>query len=222
MPTVVSVNIARQSEAVPYTKVPTAIGKLPTEGRVEVREPGTKRGGLGSGLVGDVIGNHRHHGGSEQAVYAYARESLDHWQAELGHPLRDGIFGENLTTAGLDVDGAVLGEQWRIGESLVLQVTCPRIPCGTFRGWMGERGWLRRFVDARRPGTYLRVVAPGAMSAGDPIELIHRPEHGVTVALTFRAIIREPDLLPDLAAAGADLTAELRKIVDTGRTYRIR
>jgi MOSC domain-containing protein YiiM len=218
---VVSVNLADRVERVSYTRVPTGIGKVAADGPVQVREPGRKRGGLGSGLVGDVIGDERHHGGTDQAVYTYAREGLDEWASELGRPLRHGMFGENLTTAGLDVDGALVGERWRVGSSLVLQVTGPRIPCATFRGWMGERRWVKRFVDAGRPGAYLRVVTGGPVSAGDRIEVVHRPHQGVTVSLAFRALIREPVLLPELAAAGDDLTDELQRMVGSGGTFRL-
>ena len=89
----------------------TGIDKRPTADAVEVRAPGGKLTGLGSGLVGDEIGDHGHHGGDEQAVYAYAREELDDWEQRLGRELRNGMFGENLTTRGLVVSDAVIGER---------------------------------------------------------------------------------------------------------------
>jgi MOSC domain-containing protein YiiM len=219
---VVSVNIARSKESIPGTRITSAIGKQSVDGPVAVREPGPKRGGLGSGLVGDVIGNHRHHGGNDQAVYAYSRERLDDWAVELGRDVPNGMFGENVTTSGLDVDGARLGEQWRIGSSLVLQVTGPRIPCATFRGRMGESGWVKRFAAAGRPGAYLSVVAAGEVAVGDPIEVVRRPDHGITVALAFQAMIGHRSLWPDIARAGEDLTEELREMAASGRSYRLR
>jgi MOSC domain-containing protein YiiM len=222
MGTVVSVNIAQSAQALPSVRVPSGIGKTSADGPVQIRDPGPKRGGLGSGLVGDTIGNSRHHGGNDQAVYAYSRERLDEWQDELGRPLHNGMFGENVTTSGLDVDGALLGERWRIGESVILQVTGPRIPCATFRSRMGERGWVKRFAAAGWPGAYLAVVNGGEVEAGDAIQIVHRPDHGVSVALTFRAMIGHPGLLPDLAAAGDDLTDELRAMVESRRTYRLK
>lgn len=188
----------------------TGIDKVPTSEPAHVRAPGTKRDGLGSGLVGDVIGNHRHHGGDTQAVYAYAREDLDHWESVLERELPAGVFGENLTTVGVDVTGAVVGERWRIGDELELAVTIPRIPCGTFRVWIAERGWLRAFVRAVLPGAYLRVVSPGQVRAGDPVTLVHRPTHGVTIARVFRAITLEPELLPSILAAD-ELDEEIRE-----------
>lgn len=173
----------------------TGIDKRPVAGPVLVRAPGPK-GTAGSGVVGDTVCDWRHHGGDYQAVYAYAREDLDLWADELGRELSGGVFGENLTTLGVDVTEAVLGEHWRIGDDLVLEVSCPRIPCNTFATWLGERGWIKRFTKLAKPGAYLRVVEPGEISAGDPVEVVDRPDHGVTVGLSFRAFTLEPGLLP--------------------------
>jgi MOSC domain-containing protein YiiM len=187
----------------------TGIDKRPVTGPVAVRDPGPKTTGLGSGIVGDYIGDVANHGGSDQALYAFAREDLDGWSARLGRPLTDGFFGENLTTVGLDVNESLLGEQWRVGDTVVLQVTCPRIPCSTFRGWVGETGWLKIFTADARPGAYLRVVVPGELRAGDPITVVRRPSHDVTVSLAYRAFMTERQLLPRLLAAGDDLSDEL-------------
>ena len=137
------------SEPNPAKKVGvTGIGKKPVEAAT-LRAPGPKRGGLGSGVVGDFIADVKHHGGDQQAVYAFAREELDAWQERLGRELVDGSFGENLTTSGLDVDGALLGERWAVGDEVVLEVCGPRIPCATFQARMGEKGWVRRSTIAR-------------------------------------------------------------------------
>lgn len=181
----------------------TGIDKQPVTDPVQVRAPGPRQGGLGGGLIGDKICDTRHHGGDDQAVYAYAREDLDRWASELGRALPNGVFGENLTTAGLDVTGALVGEQWRIGEQVVLEVTTARVPCGTFATWMAEHSWIKRFTAAVRPGAYLRVLVPGAVQAGDPVRVVHRPDHDVTVGVTFRALTGEPELLPELLAADA-------------------
>ena len=199
---VISVNVGRPQPN-PWKGIgATGIDKRPVDGRVAVTAPGPK--GTGDvGLAGDRVYDVAHHGGTDQAVYAYAREDLDHWEAELGRPLADGSFGENLTTSGLDVNGALIGERWRIGPDLVLEVTCPRIPCGTFQGWLGERGWIKRFTEEVRPGAYLRVITPGSVGTGDPVEVVHRPGHDVTVALVFRATTLETELLPRLLVADA-------------------
>ncbi|MFJ9540368.1 MOSC domain-containing protein [Streptomyces sp. NPDC101225] len=204
-----SVNLGR-ALPVPYTDQPqglTGIGKQPVDGPVRVAAPGPKGVGA-SGLGGDAVCDTRHHGGDEQAVYAYAREDLDDWARELGRPLANGCFGENLTTDGLDVRNALIGERWRIGSRVVLEVTSGRIPCRTFQGHMDERGWVRRFTRKGVTGAYLRVVEAGEIRAGDPVEIVHRPDHGVTAALQFRAVTTERELLPRLLAAGPALHSE--------------
>ncbi|MGC0205693.1 MOSC domain-containing protein [Streptomyces levis] len=204
-----SVNLGR-ARAVPYTDNPegvTGIDKRPVTGPVWVAAPGPKGIG-GSGLAGDAVCKLQHHGGDDQAVYAMAREDLDVWEHELGRTLADGAFGENLTTAGLDVSGARIGERWRIGPEVVLEVTCGRIPCRTFQGHLGEKGWVKRFTQRGAPGAYLRVIEPGEIRAGDAIEVVHRPGHDVTVALQFRAVTTERTLLPRLLAAGEALHPE--------------
>jgi MOSC domain-containing protein YiiM len=208
-----SVNVGRPRPN-PHKEVGwTGIGKQPTFEPVEVRAPGPKTTGLGSGLVGDFIGDGKHHGGIGQAVYAFQREDLDEWEQRLGRALPNGFFGENLTTVGLEVNEALLGERWRVGSELVLQVTTPRIPCSTFRGWMGEKGWARTFTAAGRPGAYLSVIAPGTIMTGDAIEVVRRPDHDVTISMAFRAATTERALLPRLLEAGDDLDPQLRRTV---------
>jgi MOSC domain-containing protein YiiM len=203
-----SVNLGRP-KSVPYTDQPdgvTGIDKQPVDGPVRVAAPGPK-GLAGSGVAGDAVCHTRHHGGDDQAVYAVAREDLDDWERELGRPLANGVFGENLTTTGLDVSGARIGERWRIG-SVVLEVTSGRIPCSVFQVHVGEERWVKRFTAKGAPGAYLRVIEPGEIRAGDPVEIVHRPAHEVTVALQFRAMTTERALLPQLLAAGDALHPE--------------
>jgi MOSC domain-containing protein YiiM len=188
----------------------TGIDKRPAHGRVAVHAPGPDDAGA-SGLAGDRIYDLRHHGGVDQAVYAYAREELDVWQTELGRTLPGGVFGENLTTSGVDVTGALIGERWRIGPDVVVEVSVPRLPCGTFAEWMAEQRWIKRFTARALPGAYLRVVTEGEIGAGDPVQVIDRPAHDVTIGLTFRALTLEPELLPRLLAAQA-LPAEVREM----------
>jgi MOSC domain-containing protein YiiM len=199
---VLSVNVGRP-RLNPWKEVKlTGIDKQPVDGPVMVTPARAK--GLGMvGLAGDRVYDVRNHGGPDQAVYAYAREDLDSWAEELNRPLRHGVFGENLTTQGIDVNAALIGERWRVGPELILEVSCPRIPCGTFQGWLAEAGWIKQFVLAARPGPYLRVIEPGEIRAGDQIEVVHRPDHDVTIAVCFRALTTRPDLLPRLLAADA-------------------
>ena len=188
----------------------TGIDKQPVDGPVMVTVPRAK--GLGMvGLAGDRVYDVRNHGGPDQAVYAYAREDLDFWAAELGRPLGNGVFGENLTTEGIDVNGTLIGERWRIGPEVILEACCPRIPCGTFQGWLAQAGWIKRFTQAVRPGSYFRVIEPGEIRAGDAVEVVYRPGHDVTVAVVFRAVTLEPGLLPRLLDADA-LPRDLRDL----------
>jgi MOSC domain-containing protein YiiM len=199
---VLSVNVGRPRPNPWKGLGATGIDKRPVDGPVAVTAPGPK--GTGQvGLAGDRVYDVKHHGGSDQAVYAYAREDLNRWEAELGRLLANGVFGENLTTAGLDVNDALIGERWRIGPDVVLEVSCPRIPCATFQGWLERDGWISRFTQAALPGAYLRVIEPGDIRAADPVQIVHRPGHDVTVALAFRALTREPELLPRLLIADA-------------------
>ncbi|MET9590965.1 MOSC domain-containing protein [Streptomyces sp. NPDC006516] len=206
---VLTVNIGRPAPSA-HTDGPgglTGIGKHPADGLVRVTDPGPKGTG-GSGLAGDSVCDLRHHGGSDQAVYAYAREELDAWEKELGRPLPNGSFGENLTTLGVTVSQARIGERWRVGGELLLEVTSGRIPCRTFADHLGERGWVRRFTREGATGAYLRVIEPGTIRAGDPVELVHLPDHDITTAMEFRATTTERELLPRLLAAGEALHTE--------------
>ncbi|TQM84058.1 MOSC domain-containing protein YiiM [Saccharothrix saharensis] len=212
MPHVLSLNVGSRVEFDQADIGHTGIGKRAVTGPVDVRAPGP-RGVGGSGVAGDHISDKRHHGGDDQAVYAYAREDLDEWAVELGRDLRPGLFGENLTTVGVDVCGALIGERWRIG-GLLLQATGPRVPCRTFAGVMEERGWVKKFTQRGLPGTYFRVLEPGTITAGDEITIEHRPDHDVTIALAFRALTLEAELLPGLLAAGDDLPDDLRRRVE--------
>jgi MOSC domain-containing protein YiiM len=211
---ILSVNLAVPERNAGKRVGMTGIHKRPVDHPVAVRAPGPKTTGLHSGLVGDRIFDIEHHGGNDQAVYAYAREDYDWWECRLGRTLPGGVFGDNLTTVDVDVNGAVIGEKWRVGTDLVLQPTFGRIPCSTFQAKMGEPRWVRTFTLENRPGAYLRVVANGDVRAGDRVEVVERPGHGVTIALAFRAYLTERHLLPELLAIDGlpdDLRATLHK-----------
>ncbi|GIH04096.1 sulfurase [Rhizocola hellebori] len=211
---ILSVNLAVPEQSTAKSVGITGINKMPATGRVPVRAPGPQTTGLGSGLVGDQVFDIAHHGGDDQAVYAYAREDYDWWQTELGRPLRSGLFGDNLTTTGVDVNGALVGEQWRIGADLVLQTTYARIPCATFQAKMGEKQWVKRFTHRLRPGTYLKVVHPGDVGQGDEVTIEHRPPHDITIAEMFRLWMLEPQSLPrllDVDGLSPDLKDDIRQ-----------
>lgn len=135
-------------------------------------------------VEGDSVINRKHHGGHWQAVYAYAREDAEWWAEQLGTAIPAGRFGENLTTVGLDITNAMIGEKWRVGGA-TLQVTVPRIPCRTFAGFWGRPDLVKIFTAGRRPGTYLRIVEEGEVRADDTIEVIERPATAATVVEAF-------------------------------------
>lgn len=204
-PYVTHVNVATpRPKMVGNRVVETAIDKHAVDGPVEVDR---------EGCISDQVGDTRNHGGPGQALYAFANEDYEYWAAELERELRPGLFGENLTTIGIDVNAALIGEQWRIG-SVTVEVSGPRIPCATFAAQVGERGWPRRFGAVDRPGPYLRVVETGAITAGDTIEVIGRPDHDVTVSDTHRIYRRDRGEatrlvdLPGLAAPLVEWAAE--------------
>jgi MOSC domain-containing protein YiiM len=205
MPAIVSVNVGRAVPASWAAFGSTAIDKRPAAGRVPARA---------LGLEGDEQANRAVHGGVDQAVYAYAREDLDWWEGLLGRELPAGRFAENLTTRGVELNDAVIGERWRVG-TVEFEVSVPRIPCSVFQAFLAEKSWVKRFTQAGRAGTYLRVVGEGAVGAGDEIVLLSRPDHGITVGETFRALTTERDRLPRLLDA-PQLPAEAH---DKARQY---
>jgi MOSC domain-containing protein YiiM len=204
-----SVNAGVAIDVVWGRKKRSAIDKRPVTGPVPVH-----RLGLGPDEVGDLDD----HGGPDQAVYAYAREDLDVWSLELGYPIPAGRFGENLTTVGLDIQEARLGDRWRIG-SVLLEVCGVRIPCMVFEGFIDQPHWVRRFVEHGVPGAYLRVVEEGELAAGEVIEVVERRDHDVTVGLAFRAATTERHLLSMLAPEPR-ISAKLRRKVDALDNHR--
>jgi MOSC domain-containing protein YiiM len=173
----------------------SGIDKKPVTGRVAVGE---------LGLDGDVQVNRKYHGGEGQAVYAYAQEDAEWWERELGRELPPGRFGENLRTTGLDLTGAVLGERWRVGTAL-LEVTACRIPCANFERFWGVPQLVRRFTAHGATGAYLRVLETGEVGAGDAVDVVHRPDHGVTTGRLFRATTTQRYRIAEIAPALAHL-----------------
>jgi len=160
----------------------TAIDKRAVEGSVKVTT---------FGLRGDVQADRKHHGGLDKAIYSYSEADAQYWAEQLGRELPAGWFGENLRIDGLDLNEARIGEQWRIGEQVVVEVASPRTPCQTFARWVGgvdERGWVKRFSDERRLGAYLRVVRTGSIRAGDAVVVVHSPDSSETVRSVYRGV----------------------------------
>lgn len=172
----------------------SAIAKHPVAGRVRV---------AGVNVAGDAQADLRVHGGPDKAVYAYAREDIAWWEEQLGRELPDGMFGENLTTEGLDVSGALIGERWTIG-TVELEVCQPRQPCSKLGLRFEDLRMVKRFAQASRPGAYLRIITEGELGAGDAIEVTHLPEdHAVTIAQVSDAILLDDTLIPQVVGATA-------------------
>jgi MOSC domain-containing protein YiiM len=135
-----------------------------------IRKGPVARGHVGAlGLAGDVVADVENHGGLDQALYLYSSDDYAFWAAELGGTPEPGTFGENLTLSSFGAEPVRIGARFRIGAAL-LEVTAPRIPCAVFATRMGAPDWVKRFAEARRPGLYVRVLEPGEIAAGDPVE----------------------------------------------------
>lgn len=189
----------------------TAIDKRPIEGPVHV---------AALGVAGDTQVDTRHHGGVDQAVYAYAREDSTWWAEQLGRDVPPGIFGENFATEGIDVTGAVIGARWQVGApgvGPILRVRTPRVPCSTFQAWLDEPQWVKRFTEHGAPGAYFSVETEGVVAAGDSILVLDSPEHGVTIGEVFDGRRGDVARLRLLLDEGVDLdpklSAELEKTV---------
>ncbi|WP_026532559.1 MOSC domain-containing protein [Arthrobacter sp. H41] len=182
----------------------TAIDKRPVNGEVNVHT---------LGLTGDIQASRKHHGGPLKAVYAYSQDDADYWSAELGRTVDPGLFGENLRVAGIDASRAVIGERWLVGDTVILETTMPRTPCVNFARRLGEKNWVKRFSEANRLGTYLSVVQRGAITAGDTVQVLSVPAHGITAAQVFAGIdaVAAQRLLDADAAREPALSPQVRK-----------
>jgi MOSC domain-containing protein YiiM len=191
-PRVISVNVGEVREVIWRDDVvTTAIWKHPVEGRVALR---------GVNFAGDDQADRTVHGGPDKAVYAYAQEDYDHWRSEEGVGAEPALFGENLTTEGIDLAAALVGERWRVGTT-VLEVAQIRLPCFKLGIRLGDPRFPRRFQAVGRMGAYLRVVQEGDVGAGDPIDVIDRPDHGVSLR-TMLLALDDDDAARALTGAG--------------------
>jgi len=208
MATLLSVNIATTLAHGEWTDDMGASGidKRPTSGPVRLFD---------DHVDGDSVIDRRYHGGEHKAVYAYAREDAEWWEREIGRPLTPGSFGENLTTTGIDINAALIGERWRIG-SAVVEVSEPRIPCTVFAGFWDRPNLIKEFNAAGRSGTYLRIIEEGEVTPGDDIEVIHRPDHGVTLGMAFAARVGEGGSRTELAPALQDFAPSWQRWINAG------
>jgi MOSC domain-containing protein YiiM len=200
-PHILSVNVARMRLIqLGGQTVKTGIYKYPVEGRVELRD---------DQVGADRQGDYTVHGGRDKAVYSYSREDYEWWAAEHGLDVPPGLFGENLTTGGVELNGLEVGQRWRVGTA-ELEVSEPRFPCSKLGHKMEDPHFVKAFAKALRPGAYLRIVTEGKLGAGDEIEVLSTPGHGVTIELFARAVLGEPELAPRMLEAPA-LSASWRE-----------
>jgi MOSC domain-containing protein YiiM len=190
----------------------TGIFKFATEESVKVTK---------LGLEGDVIVSKRHHGGPDQAVYIYGGMDYEWWSRELGMDLAPGTFGENLTISELESAEFNVGDILHMSE-VTLQVTAPRIPCGTFAARMDDPQWVKKFRYAERPGLYCRVLREGFVQAGDPVVSERYAGETISILEMYRDYYNsnkdEETLRRQLAApiairARRDIEKELRKVL---------
>ena len=195
MAKVLSVNIAAVVHEGAWTgsEGRTGIDKRPTDASIRFEN---------DGVAGDVVVDRKHHGGYDKAVYVYAKEDSNWWEAQIGRELNNGAFGENLTTEGIDVNEARIGERWQIG-SVVLEVSEPRIPCRVFAGFWDRPTLIKEFTDSRRSGAYLRIIQEGEIAAGDEIKIIYSPEHEITIKDIFEAKAGERGKIAQLKQVAA-------------------
>ncbi len=162
-----------------------------------------------NGVAGDSVIDTKVHGGFDKAVYAYAIEDARWWQDQIHHPLHHGAFGENLTVEGIDINASIIGERWKVG-SVVLEVSEPRIPCRVFAGFWQRPTLIKEFTEAKRSGTYLRIIQEGQIQAGDAIEIIHKPDHQITILDIFSAKSGDRTRIQEIAQV-AELSEKYRK-----------
>jgi MOSC domain-containing protein YiiM len=203
-PEILSVNVGTPRDVrVGRRVVSTSIWKEPVDGRIQVR---------GVNVDGDDQADRSVHGGPDKAVYAYASEDAEWWAQQLGRDLGTAPFGENLTTRGIDLSDARVGERWAVG-STILEVRQSRMPCFKLGLRQGDPFFVRAFAEADRPGAYLAIVQEGDIGAGDAIQVIHRPDHDVTMRLMHRALLQDHDLLAHLLEA-PELMPEWREYAE--------
>jgi MOSC domain-containing protein YiiM len=190
----------------------TGIFKQPVSGSVQITT---------QGLPGDFIGDTRNHGGPDQALYLYGQVDYDWWAQELGRVTFPGLFGENLTIGDLASADFGIGDLLQVG-AVTLQVTAPRIPCGTLAGRMEIPAFVKQFRFAGRPGLYCRVLKEGLAQVGDPVTVEKYPGETFTVAEAMRdyydaelseAALRRYLEIPSAARLKADKEVQLQKLL---------
>lgn len=146
------------------------------------------------GLEGDVQVDRENHGGADKAIYAYSVENYRHWEQALGRdtPFPYGQFGENLTVTELPDEAVHIGDIFKVGASLLVQVTQPRVPCFKLGIRMGDPKFVGIFRHSGRVGFYLRVLEPGEVGAGDAIQPLQQDPAKVNIRDAMLAVNQGP------------------------------
>lgn len=209
----ISVNLGKERTLQRKNRIErTGIFKFPTQKSVKVTKPG---------LEGDVIFDKEDHGGPDQAVYVYGGADYAWWSKELGVDIAPGTFGENLTISQLESTLFNIGDTLNVGE-VILQVTAPRIPCGTFAARMDDPQWVKKFRHAERPGLYCRVLKEGFVQTDDPVSVEHYRGETLSILEMFRdyyeknkseETLRRHLKAPIAIRARKDLEQELHKLL---------
>ncbi len=176
----ISIGTPREFEYKGRTAI-SAIWKSPVQGRISAQ---------GVNLEEDDQADREAHGGFDKAIYAYASEDLQWWEQQIEQKIEHGQFGENFTTQELDVSNALVGERWVVGSTIV-EVSEPRIPCWRFGVRMNDNTFPKKFTQALRPGTYLRIIKEGDVGADDEIKVVEKPEHNLSVQDVFRIYTKD-------------------------------
>lgn len=173
----ISINIGRERQQQRSDHIETTgIYKMPVDRPVEIKS---------LGIESDVICDKKNHGGPDQALYIYGGADYAWWSQEIGRELAPGTFGDNLTISDLESAAFNVGDFIHVGE-VTLQVTAPRIPCGTFATRMEDPQWVKKFRAAERPGLYVRVVKEGVVKAGDSVTVEKFTGETVSILQVYR------------------------------------
>lgn len=188
----------------------SGIYKQPVDHPVEVKP---------LGITGDCVIDTRHHGGLDQALYLYRVEDYEWWQAQRPLPTIAGLFGENLTLRGIPEPGLDIGSRMQF-DQVLLEVTAPRIPCGTLAARMDDKQFVKTFLDAGRPGFYCRVLKPGTLQTGETGLLIEPDYKSLSTCQLYEDVRRKLSIetlnqylaLPIDERTRADFVARLSKL----------
>jgi len=182
---IISLNIGKPKEIIwKGKKSVSGIYKYPTDEKVFVST---------TNIEGDGQGNLKVHGGIDKAVYVYPFEHYEYWKKIF--PAIDfttGIFGENLSTEGLDEFETCIGDKFSIGE-IIVEVSEPRFPCVTFAARFGTADIVRPFLHSYKSGFYLRVLKEGKIQVGDSITIFKKSDDKFTVADFVKLYINRDD-----------------------------